>query len=124
LNDGKPDQRHWRPDFTSQIFLRRAAAGNLQVPTFLQDLVASNSGTQFRQRKACHRYWKHILKKLMAPRILGKHLNEADHKPGPNPIKWVGLQEKQTPRTLTSTFLRACRALTALRVSGESRFKN
>jgi hypothetical protein len=68
------------------------------VPAFLELFGAKNSGTQFRQRKACHRYWKHVLKKLTALRFLGKHLKEADHKPSPNPIKLVGFKEKQKPR--------------------------
>jgi len=88
------------------------------VTTFLDNLDAQNSGTQPSQREACHCCWKLILKKLTAPRFLGNRLTGANHKPSQNPIKWVGFLKKQFTRTHTSTFLRACRALTALQLTG------
>src|SRR6056297_1788868 len=72
VNDGKPNQRHWRPNFTGHIFL---ATSRCQTPTsdhFLKLHATQNSGTQPNQRKACHRYWKTILKKLTAPLLLRK----------------------------------------------------
>jgi hypothetical protein len=88
------------------------------VPAFLELFGAMNSGTQLCQNEACHRYWTIILKKLTAPRFLGKGFKEADHKTNRNPIEWVGCLKKQITRTHTSTFLRACRALTMLRITG------
>jgi len=54
----------------------------------------------------------------MAPRFLGNRFKEANHKPSRNLLEWVGFEEKQKTRTHTSTFLRACRALTAWRLTG------
>jgi hypothetical protein len=70
------------------------------------------------QNEACHGYWKRIWKKLTAPHVLGKGFREANYKPSPNPIELVGFEEKHITRTHTSTFLRACRALTALQLTG------
>jgi len=58
------------------------------------------------------------LKKLAAPRVLGKGFKEAHHKPSRKPIELVGFQEKHITRIYTSTFLRACRALTVLQLTG------
>jgi hypothetical protein len=58
------------------------------------------------------------LKKLAAPRFLGKNVKEANQKPSRKPIELVGFEEKHITRTHTSTFLRACRALTALQLTG------
>jgi len=52
------------------------------------------------------------LKKLAAPRLLGKNVKEANQKPSRKPIELVGFEEKHITRTHTSIFLRACRALT------------
>jgi len=51
------------------------------VPAFLILHDARNSGTQFCQNEACHRYWNIILEKLAAPRLLRKDFKEAHHKP-------------------------------------------
>jgi hypothetical protein len=58
------------------------------------------------------------LKKLAAPRFLGKNVKEANQKPSRKPIELVGFEEKHITRTHTSTFLRACRALTVLQLTG------
>ena len=118
-NDGKPDQRHLRPDFTGHIFIAtsRCRKPN-KCPPFWKSFGALDSGTRPSQRKACHRYWKLVLKKRAAPHFLGKGLTEAHHKLSRNLTKWVGFEEKQFTRTHTSTFWRACRALTALQLTG------
>ena len=54
----------------------------------------------------------------MAPRFLGKGFKEANHNTSWTPIEWVGCLEKQFTRTHTSIFLRACRALTVLQLTG------
>src|SRR6056297_1266243 len=75
-----------------------------------------NSGTRPSQREACQGYWEIFLKRLTATGFLGKRFTGANQKPSRNPIKLVGFEEKQFTRTHTSKFLRACRALTALRL--------
>jgi hypothetical protein len=50
--------------------------------------------------------------------LLGKNVKEANQKPSRKPIELVGFEEKHITRTYTSTFLRACRALTALQLTG------
>jgi hypothetical protein len=88
------------------------------VPAFLKFHGARNFGTRFCQNEACHCYRKLIWKKLAAPRFLGKNVKEANQKPSRKPIELVGFEEKRITRNYTSTFLRACRALTMLRITG------
>ena len=88
------------------------------MPAFSKLFDALHSGTQCCQREACHRYWKTILKMLTAPRFLGKDFKGENHKPSRNLIKLVGWLEKQSPRIPFDKTMRACRALTILRITG------
>jgi len=84
------------------------------MPAFLKLHGTENSGTRHQPTGGLPPLPDVNFEKLAAPRFFGKRFTGAHHKPSRNSIKLVGCQQKQITSIHIPTFLRACRALTAL----------
>jgi len=75
---------NWRPSINRKIFEAMSRPRNLppgqQVPSISKKIWCYALPDKLTQSEACRCYRKWILKKLTAPRLLGKNQKEAHHK--------------------------------------------
>jgi hypothetical protein len=81
MNDGKPTQRHWRPDFTGSIFIATSRCREITSARFFEtfrrpklwDPAKPTQGLPILNgHKISREKWRLI--------FIGKGLKEADHK--------------------------------------------